>query len=194
MLKLIGFKKINIAVFISGTGTNLKNLIKHSLKKRSKFSIKLVISDKSKAKGLEYAKKFKIKRKIINYYNIRNAEKKIFFELKKNNINLICLAGYMKILSKNIINIFNKKIINIHPSLLPKFKGLDTFRKVLENGEKKTGCTVHYVNKKLDDGNIIVKKCFFLDSYENEKTLKQKTQNLEYKAYPEAIIKIFQYC
>ena len=98
----------------------------------------------------------------------------------------------MKIISNRIIKNFDKQIINIHPSLLPKFKGLNTFAKIINNKEKKTGCTVHYVNKKLDDGNIIIKKCFFLDQYDNEKTIKKKTQILEYKSYPEAIIKIFR--
>ena len=114
--------------------------------------------------------------------------------LKKYQISFICLAGYMKIISNKIINNFQKKIINIHPSLLPKFKGLNTFSKVLKNKEKKTGCTVHFVNNKLDDGNIIIKRFFYLSENECEKTLKQKTQILEYKAYPEAIIKIFRNC
>ena len=91
------------------------------------------------------------------------------------------------------MNAFKKKIINIHPSLLPKFKGLNTFERVLKSNEKKTGCTVHYVNNKLDDGSIIIKKKFYLKSKDNEITLKQKTQKLEYRAYPEAIIKIFRY-
>ena len=99
----------------------------------------------------------------------------------------------MKIISKKIVNKFNKKIINVHPSLLPKFKGLNTFKRVLDNKEKKTGCTVHYVNNRLDDGSIIVQKSFYLNAKENELTLKKKTQLLEYKAYPEAIIKIFRY-
>ena len=98
----------------------------------------------------------------------------------------------MKIISNKIINIFEKKIVNIHPSLLPKFKGLNTFERILKNKEKKTGCTVHYVNNNLDDGEIIVKKSFYLSPNDNEKTLKQKTQLLEYKAYPEAIIKVFR--
>ena len=100
----------------------------------------------------------------------------------------------MKIISKKIIDNFEKKIINIHPSLLPKYKGLDTYKRILKNKEKKTGCTVHYVNDKLDDGNIIVKKYFDIKQSDNEITLKKKTQTLELKAYPEAIIKIFRYC
>ena len=80
---------------------------------------------------------------------------------KKNSISFICLAGYMKIISNEIVRKYKKKIINIHPSLLPKFKGLNTFRRIMKNEEIKTGCTVHYVNNKLDDGNIISKKFFY---------------------------------
>ena len=100
----------------------------------------------------------------------------------------------MKILSDKIVNKFEKKIINIHPSLLPKFKGLNTFERALKNKEKKTGCTVHYVNNKMDDGCIILKKKFYLDKKDSVETLKIKTQKLEYKAYPEAIIKILRNC
>ena len=123
---------------------------------------------------------------------LRNYENKILQILKKNKISFICLAGYMKIISKDFIKKFGKKIINIHPSLLPKFKGLDTFARVLEDNEKKTGCTVHYVNEKLDGGRIIAQKSFYIDLNDSENTLKQKTQKLEYKIFPEAIIKIFR--
>ena len=123
---------------------------------------------------------------------IRNYENEILLNLNKFKISFICLAGYMKIISNKIISKFEKKIVNIHPSLLPKFKGLNTFSRVLKNKEIKTGCTVHYVNKKLDDGKVISQKYFYLRSNENEKTIKQKTQQLEFRAYPEAIIKIFR--
>ena len=98
----------------------------------------------------------------------------------------------MKIISKNFLSKFNKKVINIHPSLLPKFKGLNTYSKILKNNEIKTGCTVHYVNEKIDNGKIIIQKNFFIDSSDNENTIKLKTQRLEYKAFPEAIIKIYR--
>jgi len=98
----------------------------------------------------------------------------------------------MKILSKNFIRNFNKQILNIHPSLLPKFKGLNTYSRILNSNEKKTGCTVHFVNEKLDSGNMIIKKSFFILPEDNEKSLRIRTQLLEYKAYPEAIIKIFR--
>ena len=183
--------KSKTCVFISGQGSNLKNLIYRSRDKSFPIKISLVISINKNANGITYAKKFKIPYLFINT-KLKNYENKIIQHLKKNKISLICLAGYMKILSDRIVKIYNKKIINIHPSLLPKFKGLNTFEKVLKNKERKTGCTVHYVNSKLDDGNIIIKKAFYINSKDNISTLKQKTQKLEYKAYPEAIIKIFR--
>ena len=183
--------KKKACVFISGTGTNLKNLILRSRDHRFPLKISLVISNNRNAYGTTYAKKYKIPILIVNT-NIRNYEYKILFSLSRYKINFICLAGYMKIISSKIIRKFNKKIINIHPSLLPKYKGLNTFKKALMNKEKKAGCTVHYVNEKLDDGMIIVKKRFFVTPEDDEHSLKKKTQKLEYKAYPEAIISIFR--
>ena len=111
---------------------------------------------------------------------------------KKRNITIICLAGYMKILNKRFINGFKKKIINIHPSLLPKYKGLNTFQRALKNNDKFTGCTVHYVNNKLDSGKIILKKRIIIEKNDNEETLKAKIQAKEHKAYSESIINIFK--
>jgi len=183
--------KKKTCVFISGNGTNLKNLIHRSRDSNFPISIKLIITNNKHAYGIFFAKINTIPYIVINS-KLRNSEKKIINILKKNKISLICLAGYMKILSKNFIKEFGKKIINIHPSLLPKFKGLNTFSRILKNKEKKTGCTVHYVNEKLDSGNIIVQKNFYISSSDNEKTLRKKTQELEYKVFPEALIKIFR--
>ncbi len=183
--------KKNTCIFISGYGSNLKNLIHQSRNYNFPINIKLVISNNKKAHGISYAKKNSIPFFIINT-NIRNYEHRMLQVLKRYNISFICLAGYMRIISKNILKDYNNKIINIHPSLLPKFKGLNTFERVLRNNEKKTGCTVHYVNNKLDSGNIITKKCFYIMSNDDEKSLKYKTQRLEYRAFPEAIIKIFR--
>ena len=185
--------KRNTCVFISGQGSNLKNLISHSRDCSFPLKISLVITNNKNANGIIYAKIHKIPYLIINTKK-RNYENKIFLNLKKHKITFICLAGYMRIISNKLINVFKKKIINIHPSLLPKFKGLNTFKRVLKDKEIKTGCTVHYVNHKLDDGDIISKKCFYINSEDNEETLKYKTQILEYKIYPEAIIKIFSNC
>ncbi len=183
--------KKRTCVFISGQGSNLKNLIFHSRDKSFPIEISLVISNNKNAKGIIYAKKFDIPYVIINAKH-RNSDNKILKNLKKFKISFICLAGYMKIISNKIVKKFEKKIINIHPSLLPKYKGLNTYTKILRNYEKKTGCTVHYVNNKLDDGAIIVKKIFYVNSNDNKITLKKKTQIMEYKAYPEAIVKIFR--
>ena len=113
----------------------------------------------------------------INYKNKNNAESKILINLKSHNINFICLAGFMKILSKKIINIYKNRILNIHPSLLPKYKGLNTHKRVIKNKEKFTGCTVHLVNSKLDSGKIILQKKVRVLKKDNENSLfKRETQ------------------
>ena len=99
----------------------------------------------------------------------------------------------MKIISKNFINKYRKNIINIHPSLLPKYKGLNTYERILKNNEKKTGCTVHFVNDKLDGGKLIVQKSFFINKNDKVNLLKVKTQKLEQRAFSEAIIKMYRY-
>ena len=190
MAKLIGTKKINLAVFISGAGSNLKNLIKHSLKKNSKFRICVVLSNNSKAKGLNYAKQHKIHNKIINYKNIKSAEKNILIELKKNKVKLICLAGFMKILSKDFIKKFKGKILNIHPSLLPKYKGLNTHQRALDNKDKFTGCTVHYVNSKLDSGKIILQKKVKIFKSDTRKKIKKRVLKQEHFIYPMDLQKV----
>ena len=191
MVKLIGIKKINIAVFISGTGSNLKNLISHSLRKKSRYRICLIISNNSKAKGLNYAKKYNINKKIIHYENITNAEKTILKELKRNSIDLVCLAGFMKILSAKLIKKFKGKIINIHPSLLPKYKGLNTHQRVIDNNEKFSGCTVHFVNHKLDSGKIILQKKVKIRKCDTSNSLAKRILKEEHKLYQKAIIKIY---
>ncbi len=183
--------KKRTCVFISGQGSNLKNLIDRSRDYSFPIKISLVISNNYKANGIKYAKKYKIPYIFINS-KIKNYENKILLHLRKYKISFICLAGYMKIISSKLINKYQKKIINIHPSLLPKFKGLNTFSRMLKNKEKKAGCTVHFVCKKLDSGDIIIQKEFLIDDGDDEKSLKKKTQKLEYKAFPEAIIRIFR--
>ena len=190
MLKSTGVKKTNIAVFISGKGTNFKNLIQYSLKKQSKFKIKLVVSNNLNAKGLEYAKKFKIKKKIINYKNLTNSEIHILNDLNKENINIICLAGFMRILTANFIKKFKGKIINIHPSLLPKYKGLNTHQRVLDNKEKYSGCTVHFVNSKLDAGKIILQKKVKIFKNDTSEKLSKRILKQEHLMYPKALEKI----
>ena len=181
--------KINTCVFISGKGTNLKKLLLNSNNYNFPIKIRLIISSNKNAEGLKLARKWSIPYFIFDK-NQRFSEYEILIKLKCYNINLILLAGFMRILSKKFIRSFGKSIINIHPSLLPKFKGLDTFNRVLEEKEKKTGCTVHFVTDKLDAGKIILKKFFYINKNDNIETLKKKTQNLEYNAFSEAVIKV----
>ena len=191
MALLIGSNKIKTAVFISGTGSNLKSLIKFSNHKKSPVSIDLIISDNPKAKGLDYGKIFKIKKKIFNFKNKSLTEKKIHLELNKKEIKLICLAGFMKIISKNFIKQFKGKILNIHPSLLPKYRGLNTHQRAIENNEKFSGCTVHYVTPKLDSGKIILQKKVKIKKNETKKSLSKKVLIQEHKLYSKAVLKIF---
>ena len=186
MVKLIG-KKIDTAVFISGSGSNLNSIIKNSLKKKFPIKISLVISNNKNAYGINYAKNNKIKFKIIDTKKMINFERKTLIILKKNNIKLICLAGFMKVLSSKFIKDFKYKILNIHPSLLPKYKGLNTHKRVLKNKEKFSGCTVHYVTDKLDSGKIILQKKVRIIRTDNEKTLKKKILKIEHFLYPKAI-------
>ena len=186
MEKLTG-KKINTAVFISGSGSNLNSIIKNSLKKNFPIKISLVISNNKNAYGINYAKNNKIKFKIINSKKMINFENKTLIILKKNNIKLICLAGFMKILSDKFIKDFKYKILNIHPSLLPKYKGLNTHKRVLKNKEKFSGCTVHYVTNKLDSGRVILQKKVRIIKTDNEKTLRKKILKIEHLLYPKAI-------
>ena len=191
MAKLIGLNKIKTAVFISGTGSNLKNLINFSKTKKSPISIDLIISNTIKAKGLRYSNQYKIKKKILNFKNIKIAEKRLLNLLKQNKIKFICLAGFMKILSSKFIKQFNGKIINIHPSLLPRYKGLNTHSRAIQNKDKFTGCSVHYVTEKLDSGKIIMQKKIKILKKDTPKSLAKKVLKQEHKLYPKAILKIF---
>jgi phosphoribosylglycinamide formyltransferase 1 len=191
MVKLTGLKKIKTAVFISGTGSNLKNLIKFSKIKNSPISINLIFSNTLKAKGLKFSNQFNIKKNISSFKHPKIDEKKILHLLKKENIKFICLAGYMKILSKSFIKKFNGKIVNIHPSLLPKYKGLNTHIKAIQNKDKVAGCTVHFVTEKLDSGKIILQKEVKISKKDTPTSLAKKVLRQEHKLYPAAIKKIF---
>ena len=191
MRKLNGkLLKYNIAIFISGRGSNLQSIINYSLKNKTNYNVKIVISNKQKAKGLSIAKKNGIKNYFMNFTKSRKLGNLVLNDLKKNNIKLVCLAGFMRILPDYFIKSYNGKIINIHPSLLPKYKGLNTHKKVIKNKEKFTGCTVHYVNKYLDSGRIISQKKIKINSKDTEKTIEKKVLKIEHKIYPLTINKI----
>ena len=192
MVQLTGNNLISTAVFISGRGTNLKSLIKFSKTKNSPINIKLIISNTNKAKGLKYSKVYKIQKKVIDFKNKNIAEKKLSNLLSKKKIRFICLAGFMKILSKKFIKKFSGKIVNIHPSLLPKYKGLNTHQKALKNNDKYSGCTVHYITDKVDSGKIILQKKVKIKRKDSLNTLTKKVLLEEHKLYPRAISKVFK--
>jgi formyltetrahydrofolate-dependent phosphoribosylglycinamide formyltransferase len=184
MKKLTGI--INVGVFISGRGSNLKELIKYSKKNNTIWKINLVISNKKGAKGLLYAKKNKIPYFVIEKKK-EEFEKIAISYLNRKKTNILCLAGFMKILSKNFIYKCKFKIINIHPSLLPKYKGLDTHKRAIEAKDKYTGSTVHYVNAKLDSGKIIIQKKIKIKKKDTPHTLAKRVLKIEHEIYPKAM-------
>ena len=186
-----GSKNIKTAVFISGKGSNLKSLIKFSKLKKSPITIEMIISNNHKSKGLVFGKIYKIKKKVFNFDKQTKAEKNILSILKKKDINLICLAGFMKILSNNFIENFKGQILNIHPSLLPKYKGLNTHERAIKNKDIYSGSTVHFVTAKLDSGKIINQTKVKISKKDTPKTLANKVLAQEHKLYPKAIMKVF---
>ena len=183
-------EKANIAVFISGRGTNLKALILRSKKKKCNYKVAYVISNKKNAAGLKIAKKNKILTKILFRSFLKTEQKKLAKILINKNIKFICLAGFMKILSPYFLNFFQDKIINIHPSLLPKYKGLNTHQRVINNKENYSGCTVHYVNSKLDSGKIILQKKVKILKTDTSNKLAKRILKQEHILYPKALKKV----
>ena len=184
--------KIKSCVFISGNGSNLRSLIKSSRDYNFPIKIQLIISNNPNAKGLRFAKQYSIPYKFFSSDNKEKFERNSLFEIKKRKIKFLCLAGFMKILSNNFIKAFGCKIVNIHPSLLPKYKGLNTHKRVLKSGEKYSGCTVHLVTPKLDSGKIILQKKILIDENETVNSLKTKILRQEHKLYPQSIISVFK--
>jgi len=182
--------KKNTAVLISGRGSNLRSLIKYSKTKKSLIKIVLVVSDNFSAKGLNYAKESNINNISIKYSNKKIFEDRLLKLLKRYNVELICLAGFMKILSGSFIKKFYKPILNIHPSLLPKYKGLNTHNKAIQNQDKYSGATVHIVNEKLDSGRIILQKKVKILKSDSGKSLEKRILKIEHKIYPKAIIRL----
>jgi phosphoribosylglycinamide formyltransferase 1 len=185
-------KKINTCIFISGNGSNLNSIIKSSRDYNFPIKVNLIISNNKNAFGLNYGKKFNIYYKYFSSKNQYIFERNCLNEIKKKKIKLLCLAGFMKVLSKNFIKNFKYKIINIHPSLLPKFKGLNTHERVLKKKEIYSGCTVHYVNSKLDSGTIIKKRKILVKPNDSVKSLKKRILKEEHKLYPDAIRYIYK--
>ena len=177
---------LKVVVLISGRGSNLKAIIDKCSKKNVPAEVIAIISNNSTASGLKLNGKFK---KIIinNKLSKKKFENELQKNLKKLNPDLICLAGFMKILSPFIINKWKNKIINVHPSLLPSFKGLNTHERALNAGAKKSGCTIHFVDKSLDGGAIIAQASTVIKKKMTSKELSKKILKMEHKIYPEVV-------
>ena len=180
-------KKVKTCVFVSGNGSNLNAILKNSKKSNFPIKIELIISNNNKSKAIKIAKKNTITYKFFSSKNKKKFEKNSLNLIKKNKIKFICLAGFMKILSKNFIKKFEKPILNIHPSLLPKYKGLNTHQRVLKNNEKFSGSTVHIVTPKLDSGKIILQKKIKILKNDTPKKLQKRILKQEHKIYPKAL-------
>ena len=177
----------NLAILISGRGSNMLNIVNACNNKTLSSKVKIIISNNKKSCGLIKVKKKGIKTKIINENRIKEFEKKLSQILIEEKINLICLAGFMKILSKEFLCNWEKKVINIHPSILPAFRGLNAVQKAIENKVKYTGCTIHYVDKGIDTGEIIDQRIVRVSETDDEKKLAKKILKEEHILYIKVI-------
>ncbi|MFH1782154.1 MAG: phosphoribosylglycinamide formyltransferase [Candidatus Omnitrophota bacterium] len=181
---------MNIAVFCSGSGTNLQAIIDAKQKGNIKATIKLVLSDVENAYALERAKKASIKIYIVklkDFASRKYFEEKIIDILKEEGIDLIVLAGFMKILSSDFVASYQNKILNIHPALLPSFKGTHGIRDAFLYGVKITGPTVHFVSKDMDEGPIILQEVVAIEEGDTLEILAEKVHKAEHRIYPKAI-------
>jgi len=181
---------MNIAVFASGNGTNLQAIIDAVKKGVIKAKIALVVSNKPDAYALTRARNASIETFVLDHKKFSSREeydKEIIKELEKHNINLITLAGFMRLLSPYFIKKYRGKIMNIHPSLLPAFKGTHGIRDAFNAGVDKTGVTVHFVDEELDHGPIVMQKEVSVEKTDTLETLEEKIHKVEHELYPEAI-------
>lgn len=189
----MGFK---IAILISGRGSNMLNIIEACNNKKLYSSVSLVVSNRPNAMGLKVASKYKVRTEILDSNNLtkENFESLLDKILKKNNINLVCLAGFMKILSKDFVKKWPKMILNIHPSILPSFKGLNAQRQAIENKAKYSGCTVHFVNEEMDSGEIIDQKIVSISTNDDVDSLSKKILMEEHKLYIKVLKELEKNC
>lgn len=183
-------RKLKLGVMISGSGTNLQALIDACADNNFPAQISVVISNRPDALGIRKAEKAGIKAICIDHtkFESRSAfEDSIHCSLKNHDVELICLAGFMRILNADFVNRWKDRMINIHPSLLPSYKGLHTHARAIEDGVRFGGCTIHYVRPEMDDGPIIMQAAVPISADETEKSLAEKVLHYEHKMYPAAV-------
>ena len=185
----------NLGILISGRGSNMESILKAIKKKKIPINPAVVISNKPNAKGLQIAKKLGIQTEVIDSSKYKGKrqqfDKDVISVLKKYKVTptngLVCLAGFMRIISPSFIKQYKNKILNIHPALLPAFPGLDAQKQAVEFGAKFSGCTVHFVDEGVDTGPIILQEIVKVDSKDTEKTLSRKIIVKEHEIYPKAV-------
>ncbi|MEN8155015.1 MAG: phosphoribosylglycinamide formyltransferase [Acidobacteriota bacterium] len=183
-------KKGKVAILLSGRGSNFEAIYNNSLKKDSNFQIEIVVSDKKKARGLELAEKFGIENHYIpprKFETREHYEKHLIQLFEQKNIGLICLAGFMRIITGILIAGFRNRIMNIHPSLLPAFPGLNAQGQAIGYGAKISGCTVHFVDEGMDTGPIILQKDIKVMDNDDEDSLSIRILKEEHILYSKAI-------
>ena len=186
---------LKLAIMISGRGSNMKAILDAIKKQNINIKPVVIISNKSSANGLKIAKKFKVKTEIIESKGFQGSrweyDQKIIKVLKKYQVTptngLICLAGFMRIVSPKFIKKYKNRILNIHPSILPAFPGLDAQKQAIQHGVKYSGCTVHFVDDGVDSGPIIVQAIVKVKDDDTEETLAKRILSKEHKAYSEAV-------
>ena len=186
---------MKIGILISGRGSNMVAIVEGVQSGAIPDSeVTVVISDKADAAGLEKATARGIETIVIEKNGRKRVEHdaEIIAELKKRNVELVCLAGYMRLLSRDFVRAFPNKILNIHPSLLPNFRGLEAQKQAIEAGAKISGCTVHFVDEELDHGEIILQKEVEISDDETAESLAAKILPHEHALYVEALAKIVQ--
>jgi len=172
-------------ILFSGAGSNLENLLKNEFLHNNKLKYISAFTNNPKAKGIDVCKSFDI---AVQISSNKDCDKDLHIFLRDHNPDLVVLSGYMKIIPNDIVNDFKGKMINIHPSLLPKYPGLNTYKQVIKNKDKKHGATIHFVTEELDGGPIILQGQFNLSEEINEKKLENLTHQLEYEIFPKVIM------
>ncbi|GBL42078.1 phosphoribosylglycinamide formyltransferase [Nitrosopumilaceae archaeon] len=186
---------LNLGILISGRGSNMEYILKSIKRKKIPINPAIIISNKSDAKGLKIAQRLGIKTEVIESKDFKGSrseyDKKIITVLEKYGVTpkngLVCLAGFMRIISPEFVKKYKNRIINIHPALLPSFPGLDAQKQAIEYGSKYSGCTVHFVDSGVDTGPIILQSIVKIRKGDTEKTLSKRILATEHRAYPEAI-------
>ena len=188
---------LNLGILISGRGSNMLNLVNASQRGLINSKVKIVISNNNNSSGIDKAKRKNIKTKIINqkdYGSKKDFENALTNTLKNQNVDLVCLAGFMSILSKNFLKDWNRKVINIHPSLLPSFRGKNAVKQALEQRVKTAGCSVHFVDEGIDTGEIISQEKVQVSSNDDEETLGKKILKKEHVLYIKVIKELERNC